>query len=77
MRSEKELFKLATDMVFVENKLNETYDELVQEELNQEAVRIRNTLLRKNYDVNTFLYYKDLYKNMTVAEYYKFIDSLE
>ena len=77
MRSEKELFKLATDMFFIENKLQEHPDELVTEELKAEAKKIRNILLKKNYDVNTFLYYKELYKTMTVAEYYAFLDTLE
>ena len=31
MRSQKELFKLATDMVFIENKLQDNYDEFQRE----------------------------------------------
>lgn len=77
MRSEKELFKLATDMVFIENKLETTCDELVKEELYEEAIKIRNILLKKNYDVNMFLYYQEIYKKMSVPEYYEFIKTLE
>lgn len=77
MKSEKELFKLAMDMVFIEDRLEKTFNEMEREELLGEAERIRNVLLRKNYDVNSFLYYKDLYKTMSISEYYKFIDSLE
>ena len=77
MKSEKELFTLAKDMVFIEDRLQDNYNELEKEELNEEAAKIRNTLLQKNYDVNTFLYYKDLYRNMTIAEYYNFIKTLE
>ena len=77
MRSEKELFKLAKDMVFIEDTLQDNYDEMVREELTEEAAKIRKVLLEKNYDVNTFLYYKDLYKTMTIAEYYEFIKTLE
>ena len=77
MRSEKELFKLATDMVFIENKLETTYDEWVKEELHEEAAKIRNILLKKNYDVNMFLYYQEIYKKMSIAEYYEFINTLE
>ena len=73
MRSEKELFKLAKDMVFIEDKLQEGCDEMVKEELTEEAARIRKVLLEKNYDVNTFLHYKDLYKTMTVEEYIEFV----
>ena len=77
MRSEKELFKLAKDMVFIEDTLQDNYDEMVREELTEEAAKIRKVLLEKNYDVNAFLYYKDLYKTMTIAEYYEFIKTLE
>lgn len=73
MRSEKELFRLAKDMVFIEDKLQEGCNSMVKEELTVEAEKIRRTLLEKNYDVNTFLYYKDLYKTMTIDEYYEFI----
>ncbi len=77
MKSEKELFTLAKDMVFIEDRLQDNYNELEKEELTEEAAKIRNTLLEKNYDVNTFLHYKDLYRNMTIAEYYEFIKTLE
>ena len=77
MKSEKELFTLAKDMVFIEDNLQNNIDEMAREELTAEAAKIRNILLKKNYDVNTFLYYKDLYKSMTIAEYYEFIKTLE
>ena len=77
MRSEKELFTLAKDMVFIEDTLQKNVNEMVREELTEEAAKIRNILLKKNYDVNTFLHYKDLYKSMTIAEYYDFIKTLE
>lgn len=77
MRSEKELFKLATDMSFIEDKLQKNIDDFTREELMEEATRIRDILLRKNYDVDMFLCYKDLYKTLSVAEYYEFIKKLE
>lgn len=77
MRSEKELFKLAKDMVFIEDRLQEGCNEMVREELTEEAAKIRRTLLEKNYDVNTFIHYKDLYKTMTIEEYYEFIKLLD
>lgn len=77
MKSEKELFKLATDMSFIEDKLQEDTNEMVREELLEEATKIRNILLKKNYDVNTFLHYKELYKTLSVAEYFEFIKTLE
>lgn len=76
MRSEKELFKLAKDMVFIEDKLQDCYNEMIREELKEEAARIRRILLEKNYDVDTFLHYKDLYKTMTIEEYYEFLKLL-
>ena len=77
MKSELELFKLAKDMAFIESELSDCYNEMVKEELKEEARRIRKVLLEKNYDVNTFLHYKDLYKTMTVHEYYDFIKILK
>ena len=76
MRSEKELFRLAKDMVFIEDKLQEGCNEMVREELAEEASKIGKILLEKNYDVNTFIYYKDLYKTMTIEEYYEFFKIL-
>lgn len=78
MRSEKELFELAKDMSFIKDRLaKENINPLEKEELNEYAKEITTTLLEKNYDVNTFLLYQELYKKMTVAEYYAFIDTLE
>ena len=77
MRSEKELFTLAKDMVFIEDRLRDNYNEWEREELTEEAAKIRNILLKKNYDVNMFLHYQELYKTMTIAEYYEFIKTLE
>lgn len=77
MRSEKELFKLARDMVYIEDKLNKNVSEFMHEELKKAAADIRAVLLEKNYDVNTFLYYKEIYPKMTVSEYYAFLDKLD
>ena len=77
MRSEKELFKLARDMVYIEDKLQANVSELMREELTQAAAEIRAELLKKNYDVNTFLHYKEIYPKMTVSEYYAFLDTLD
>lgn len=77
MRSEKELFRLAKDMAFIEDKLQEGCNSMVREELTEEAAKIRRTLLEKNYDVSMFIHYKDLYKTMTIEEYYEFIKLLD
>ena len=36
-----------------------------------------NVLLEKKYDVGKFLEYKQLYKEMSVGEYFEFIKTLE
>ena len=78
MKSEKELFKLATDMSFITDKLqDEKTDDFVREELIEEANRIRDILLKKNYDVNMFLHYQEIYKKMSVKQYYEFLDTLD
>ena len=76
MNREQELFKLARDMVYIEDKLQSNVSELMREELTQAAADIRAELLKKNYDVNTFLLYKEIYPKRTVSEYYAFLDSL-
>lgn len=77
MKSEKELFKLAMNMSFIEDKLQENINDFTREELIEEAKRIRDILLKKNYDVDMFLYYKDIYKTLSVAEYFEFIKTLK
>ena len=69
-KSERELFTLASDMSYIEDKLQENISEIARKELIEEASKIRDTLLEKNYDVNKFLYYKEFYKTLTVPEYY-------
>ena len=78
MKSEKELFTLATDMSFITDKLqDEKTDDFVREELIEEASRIRDILLKKNYDVNMFLHYQEIYKKMSIKQYYEFLDTLD
>lgn len=77
MKSERELFKLAQNMVHIESKLEENISEFLREELIEEASEIRRVLFRKGYDANQFLDYKELYKSLSVEEYYRFIKTLE
>ena len=77
MKSEKELFRLAQNIVHIESKLEENISGFLREELISEAEEIRNTLFRKGYDANMFLHYKELYKSLSVEEYYRFIKTLE
>lgn len=77
MKSERELFKLAQNMVHIESKLEENISEFLREELIAEAAEIRRVLFRKGYDANQFLDYKELYKSLSVEDYYRFIKTLE
>lgn len=77
MKSERELFKLAQNMVHIESKLEENISEFLREELIEEASEIRRVLFQKGYDANQFLDYKELYKSLSVEEYYRFIKTLE
>lgn len=78
MKSDKELFSLARQMVFINDSIQRgNVNEFEREELFEEGNRIRNVLLKKEYDVNKFVHYQELHKTMTVGEYIKFVQSLE
>lgn len=80
MRSEKELFRLAQMYVGLEEQFkraSEYESEYEIDEIKSELENIRNTLLKKGYDVNEFIYYQELYKTMTIKEYFEFIKTLE
>lgn len=79
MKSERELFDLAkmyaTMEVDFEEGLRMSEFEIVELKYNME--KIRNVLLEKNYDVDKFLKYVRLYKEMSVGEYLEFIKTLK
>ena len=77
MRSEKELFKLAQLYVGLEEQFHRTSSEFELDEIKYELANIRNILFKKEYDVDTFVYYQQLYKTMTIGEYAEFIKTLE
>lgn len=76
MKSEKELFNLAKSYVMLESELNKPLREYEIEEVKENMEHIRNTLLEKNYDINQFNHYKELYKEMSIGEYFEFIKTL-
>ena len=76
MKSEKELFDLAKSYVMLEDELNKHLREYEIEEIKEGMEHIRNTLLKKNYDVNQFNHYRKLYKEMSIGEYFEFIKTL-
>jgi hypothetical protein len=79
MKSERELFDLAKMYATIEMDFEEGLQmsefELVELKYNME--KIRNVLLEKNYDVDKFLKYVRLYKEMSVGEYLEFIKTLK
>ena len=78
MKSDKELFDLAKMYVVLSNELERRLSpEYELEEIKESLEEIRNTLLEKNYDVNKFLHFQQLYKEMSIKEYYEFIKTLE
>lgn len=78
MKSEKELFDLARHMFHINIDLSkETINSFEREELKEKANEIRNTLLEKGYDVNKFMHYQQMYKEMSIGEYFEFIKTLE
>ena len=75
MNSDKELFNLAKNYVM----LIDLYEKarLYDEEFKEEMEKIRNEVLEKGYDVDKFVEYQNLYRQMTVVEYYEFVKNLD
>lgn len=77
MSSEKELFNLAKMYVMLSEKLNKELLEYELEEIKEELEKIRNTILKKNYDIDKFVYYQKLYKEMSISEYFEFVNKFK
>ena len=75
MNSEKELFKLARNYVMVMDLYERA--RVNNEEFTEEMDKIRNTVLEKGYNIDKFVEYQSLYREMTVTEYYEFIKTLD
>lgn len=74
MKSDKELFNLAKDYVMLMDLYRK--DRLDNEELKEYMDKIRNTVLENGYDVDKFVEYQNLYREMSIAEYHEFIKTL-
>lgn len=75
MKSEKELFNLAKSYVmFVD-----LYEKAIvnNEEFAEEMDKIRNKVLEKGYDIDKFVEYQNLYREMTISDYFAFIKMLD
>lgn len=77
MKSEKELFELAKMYVMLDREFQRPLPEYEVEEIKESMQNIRNTLLKKGYDVNKFMHYQQLYREMSIGEYFEFIKTLE
>ena len=79
MKSEKELFGLAQMYVTLEDEYKKAseYNVYDLDEIKSSLENIRNTLFQKGYDIDKFIYYQELYRTMTIGEYFKFIKTLE
>ena len=73
MKSDKELSNLAKSYAHLEGMFELAAIEFEIEEIKEAMEDILNILLEKRYDPDKFVYYKNLYKEMTVGEYLEFI----
>lgn len=77
MKSEKELFELAKMYVMLSDELDKELSSFEFDEVKENMEGIRNTLLKKGYDVNKFMHYQKLYREMSIGEYFEFIKTLQ
>lgn len=77
MKSEKELFNLAKMYVMLSNELDKELPSFEFDEVKENMEEIRNTILEKGYDVNKFMHYQQLYREMSIGEYFEFIKTLQ
>lgn len=75
MKSDRELFRLAKDYVM----LIDLYarDRLYREEFSEEMDKIRNEVLKKGYNIDKFVEYQNLYRELSIKDYYEFIKTLD
>ena len=75
MNSERELFNLAKNYVM----LVDLYERarVNNEEFKEHMEEIRSEVLEKGYDIDKFVEYQDLYRKLSIKEYYNFIKTLD
>ena len=74
MNGDKELFKLARHYVMLIDSFEKAT--LYDDEFKEEMEKIRNEVLEKRYDIDKFVEFQKMYREMTVEEYYEFIKTL-
>jgi len=75
MGNNRDLFNLAKNYVMVFDLYARA--RVNNEEFAEEMDKIRNEVLQKGYNIDKFVEYQDLYRKLSVAEYYEFIKTLD
>lgn len=79
MKSDKELFNLAKQYVMLSSELQRhgLLPEHELDEIKYGLEEIRNTILSKGYSIDRFVEYQNMYKEMSLEDYFEFIKTLE
>lgn len=75
MSNDRDLFNLAKNYVMVFDLYERA--RINNEEFAEEMDKIRNEVLKKGYNIDKFVEFQNLYRELTVAEYYEFIKTLD
>lgn len=75
MKGDRELFNLAKNYVMVFDLYERA--RLNNEEFVEEMDKIRNEVLEKGYNIDKFVEYQDLYRKLSIKDYYEFIKTLD
>ena len=75
MKGDRELFNLAKNYVM----LIDLYERarVNNEEFKEHMEEIRNEVLEKGYDIDKFVEYQNLYRELSIKDYYEFIKTLD
>lgn len=75
MKSDKDLFNLAKNYVMVFDLYERA--RVNNEEFAEEMEKIRNEVLQKGYNIDKFVEYQNLYRKLSIKDYYDFIKTLD
>ena len=75
MSNNRDLFNLAKNYVMALDLYERA--RVNNEEFAEEMDNIRNEVLRKGYNIDKFVEFQELYRKLSVTEYYQFIKTLD
>lgn len=75
MKGDRELFNLAKNYVMVFDLYERA--RINNEEFAEEMDKIRNEVLKKGYSIDKFVEYQNLYRELSIKDYYEFIKTLD